>query len=262
MFFRMSTLTLGLVLCAIVGGAVALGTAVGRRLRDRPGMRHEPVGVVQGALLGLVGLLLAFGLTMSVGRYDARRALVVHEADTIGTTFLRAQLLAEPARSDSLDLLTGYADAAISLADDVSDSPEFAVATAFMSDLQRDLWRNAGIAVAGDPEGSAPRLYVETLNEMIDAHSDRLASLRNRVPLTVLGLQVFGSAVALGVLALYLALLGRGLLTALVATVVVLLILFISFDLDRPNRGFITVPDRPLVEARAGMEAAPAAAGP
>jgi hypothetical protein len=128
--------------------------------------------------------------------------------------------------------------------------------------LQRELWSLAGTAVSADPVDSAPRLYVETLNEMIDAHSDRVASLRNRVPLTVLALQVFGSAIALGALALYLALLGRGLLTSLVATVVVLLILFVSFDLDRPNRGLITVPDQPLVEARASMDPPPAFPGP
>ena len=78
----------------------------------------------------------------------------------------------------------------------------------------------------------------------------------------MLALQLCGSAIALGALALYLALLGRGLLTSLVATVVVLLILFVSFDLDRPNRGLITVPDRPLVEARASMNPAPAFPGP
>jgi len=262
MFFRMDTLPLTIALCLVVGGTVAVGTVIGRRARDRPGVRHESIGVVQGALLGLVGLLLAFGLSMAVGRYDTRRALVVHEADTIGTTFLRAQLLAEPTRSASLDALETYADAAIDLADHVPDSADSVAASARMEELQRDLWRLAGDAVGADPVGTAPKLYVETLNEMIDAHADRSASLRNRVPPTVLALQVFGSAVALGALALYLGLLGRGLLTSLVATVVVLLILLISFDLDRPNRGLITVPDRPLADARASMDAPPAAVGP
>jgi hypothetical protein len=241
---------------------VAIGTIVGRRVRDRPGVRHEPVGVVQGALLGLVGLLLAFGLTMAVGRYDTRRALLVHEADTIGTTFLRAQLLAEPTRTASLDLLERYADVAVRLADQVPDSDQFIAAATRMDELQRQLWRLAGDSVRADTDGTAPRLYIETLNEMIDAHSDRVASLRNRVPSTVLTLQLFGSAVALGALALYLALLGRGLLTSLVATIVVLLILFISFDLDRPHRGLIIVPDQPLVDARAAMDEPPASPGP
>jgi hypothetical protein len=56
------------------------------------------------------------------------------------------------------------------------------------------------------------------------------------------------------VLAAYLAILGRGVLTPLLAAAVVIVILFVSFDLDRPQRGFITVPFTPLVEARSDMD--------
>jgi hypothetical protein len=61
------------------------------------------------------------------------------------------------------------------------------------------------------------------------------------------------------VLAAYLALLGRSEVTALIAAAFVIVILFVSFDLDRPERGFITVPSTPLVEARAEMDLPPAA---
>lgn len=59
-----------------------------------------PDGLRGEIMSGLVGLLLAFGLTMAVGRYETRRVLIVQEANTIGTTFLRAQLLPEPERSN------------------------------------------------------------------------------------------------------------------------------------------------------------------
>ena len=213
-------------------------------------------------MLGLIGLVLAFGLTMAVGRYDNRRAIVVQEANDIGTTFLRAQLVAEPSRTMSLELLRPYADLAVDLADRVPDSDRFDDDLRRIDALQRVLWSDAGDAVRADPTGTAPRLYVESLNAMIDSHTDRVASLRNRVPSTVVVLQVLGSTIAVGVLALYLALLGRGLLTSLVAATVVVLILFISIDLDRPHRGLITVPDRPLVAARDSMDQPPAAVGP
>jgi hypothetical protein len=262
MFFRMSTLTLAVVLVVIVGGATVAGMVIGRRLRSRSPAHREPVGVVQGTMLGLVGLLLAFGLTMAVGRYEARRALVVQESNDIGTTFLRAQLLAEPARSESLGLLKDYADATVDLAGRVTDTHRFADDDVRIGSLQRELWAAAGDAVRGDPAGTAPRLYIETLNAMIDTHTTRVASLRNRVPNPVMILQVVGSAIALGVLSLYLAMLGRSAVTSLVAASVVLLILFISFDLDRPQRGFITVPAAPLVAVRASMDRPPAAGGP
>jgi hypothetical protein len=217
---------------------------------------------VQATLLGLVGLLLAFGLTMAVGRYDNRRAIVVQESNDIGTTFLRAQMLAEPIRATSLDLIERYADVAVDLANQVPDNDRFTEDVTQIADIQRELWSAAGDAVRTDPDGTAPRMYIETLNAMIDSHNDRVTSLRNRVPSTVLTLQLVGSAIAIGVLSLYLALLGRGVLTSLVATTVVILILFISFDLDRPHRGLITVPDSALVAAREAMNQPPAATGP
>ena len=258
MFFDVPSVVLFVLLVVVVGGTVAIGWFVGTALRQREGDTRESVGVVQGALLGLVGLVLAFGLSMAVGRYDSRRAVVVQEANAIGTTYLRAQLLPEPARGESLDLLRSYTDLAIELADAVPDTDEFDTAAAEIEALQQQLWQLAGDAMAADPQGSAPRLYVETLNDTIDRHTDRVASLRNRVPGTVLMIEVLGSAVALGVLALYLTMLGRGLTTSLLAAGVVVLILFVSFDLDRPQRGLINVPFQVLVDTRATMDGEPA----
>jgi hypothetical protein len=262
MFFELGTAPLGLLLILIIGGSSAVGVAIGRRLRAHQHEGHESVGVVQGTLLGLVGLLLAFGLTMAVNRYEGRRALVVEEANAIETTYLRAELLAEPSRSRSLELLERYADAAIALAEQVPGTDPFDANAVRMNGLQRQLWGEAGDAVRDAPQATAPRLYLESLNDMIDTHTARVGSLKNRVPGTVMLLQVVGSAVALGVLSLYLALLGRGLTTALVSAALVFLILYVSFDLDRPHRGLITVPDSALEQARASMELPPAAEGP
>ena len=259
MYFHLNTAVLSAILLVIVLGAAVIGMLVGRTLRSRGVERHESFGVVQGTLLGLVGLLLAFGLTMSVGRYEARRALVVDEANAIGTTYLRAQLLAEPERTESLHLLRRYTDAAVDLASKVPGTATFVSEEARMDGLQQSLWALAGDAVAADPTGTAPRLYVEALNPMIDVNGSRVASLGNRVPSTVMLLQVVGSAIAVGLLSLHLALLGRGVIASLLAALLVTLILFISFDLDRPERGFITVPRTALVNARAAMDGEPAA---
>jgi len=68
MFFRLSSLELGLVLFAVVFGATALALVLGHFLRHRSEHLREPLGILQGALLGLVGLVLAFGLALAVGR--------------------------------------------------------------------------------------------------------------------------------------------------------------------------------------------------
>ena len=112
------------------------------------------------------------------------------------------------------------------------------------------------------PTDSAPRLYVETLNEMIDMQTVRVSGLSNRVPTAVLVVEIVGAAIGLGLLALYLAMLSRGVVTVLLAAVFVSVLLLTTFDLDRPVRGLVRVPNTPLVSLRVSMELPPAARAP
>lgn len=259
MFFRLSSWALALILFAAVLGPTALGLLLGRYLRQRSEHLREPFAVLQTALLGVVGLILAFGLALAVGRYEARRAAVVDEANAIGTTYLRAQTLAEPVRTRSLNRLRRYTDTSIRLADSVPTTSESRRAIADGQLLQRQLWELAGEALDQAPVASAPRLYVQTLNEMIDMQTVRVSGLSNRVPGPVLVLEVLGAALALGLLAFNLSILGRGVASVLLAAGLVSLLLLVTFDLDRPTRGLIRVPDTPLKSLRASMELPPAA---
>ena len=89
----------------------------------------------------------------------------------------------------------------------------------------------------------------------------RISGLNNRVPGPVLALEVLGAAFALGLLGMYLSVLGRGLTPMLLAAALVSGLLLVTFDLDRPVRGLITVPSTALETLRASM-ALPPAAGP
>src|SRR6188474_1973550 len=147
MFFSLSSATLALIVVGVIGAATATGVLLGRRLRHHSEVLREPFGVLQGALLGVVGLILAFGLSLAVGRYEGRRTAVVDEANAIGTTYLRAQLIAEPARTRSLALLREYTDLAIRLAHDVPSSSDMRRTAAEEGVVQRRLWRLAGEAL-------------------------------------------------------------------------------------------------------------------
>jgi hypothetical protein len=261
-FFRLTSWELGLFFFAVVFGATGLGVLLGHRVRHLSESLKEPFGALQVALLGLVALLLAFGLSLAVSRYENRRSNIVTEANTIGTTYLRAQTLAEPVRSRSLDLLVRYTRSALRFSDDVPGTDEADAARAQEQRLQRQLWSLAGDALDKAPTASAPRLYVETLNEMFDAETVRVASLSNRVPTAVLVLELLGSALALGLLAAYLAIVGRGVLAVLLASGLVAFLLLVTTDLDRPTRGMIQVPDTVLRAQLASMEEPPAAAPP
>ena len=122
MFFTLSSWQLAFVLAGILFGATFLGLVTGRSLRRHSETLREPFGVVQGALLTLVGLILAFGLAMAVTRFDARRIAVVDDANAIGTAYLRAQTLQEPIRSESLQLYLRYADASLGISHSVPEA--------------------------------------------------------------------------------------------------------------------------------------------
>src|SRR3954462_11533933 len=107
-FFRLTSWELGVLFFGVILGATAIGIFLGHRVRHLSDTLKEPFGILQGALLGVVGLLLAFGLSLAVNRYEDRRVNVVTEANAIGTTYLRAQTVSESVRSRSLTLLVDY----------------------------------------------------------------------------------------------------------------------------------------------------------
>jgi hypothetical protein len=266
LFFGLNTWVLAAVLGVIMIGATLVGLLLGRRIGRSSDTFREPLGVVQGALIGFMGLVLAFGLSLALGRYESRRADTVDEANAIGTTYLRAQTLPEPVRTETLELLPRYTRTSITIAETLPGSLAEERALVASERDQRRLWALAGQALDLEPVASAPRLYVESLNEMFDAQSTRVYALANRVPTAVLVVEVAGAAVALGALALHLSLhlstLRRGLAATVVAALLVTVLLVVTFDLDRPSRGLIRVPAIPLIDVYRSVSSPPAADAP
>src|SRR3954447_17588492 len=179
LFFGLNTWVVVAVLAGVMTVATVVGLIAGRAMATRSEHLSEPFGVLQAALVGFMGLVLAFGLSLAVGRYESRRADVVNEANAIGTTYLRAQTLAEPVRTESLALLRHYTGTSVAITRAVPGSAEQERIIADSDRDQRRLWALAGQALDDAPVASAPRLYVETLNEMFDAQSDHIYGLSN-----------------------------------------------------------------------------------
>ena len=89
-FFSLNSWQLGLLIFALIAGVSAIGVTAGRFLGKRSETYREPIGALQAALLGVVGLILAFSLSLAVGRYQDRRADVVADANDIGTASIIA----------------------------------------------------------------------------------------------------------------------------------------------------------------------------
>jgi len=249
------------VLLALLLLAVEIGFRTGHAVRDRVDDHAvSQITAIEAAVLGLLALLLAFTFSMAVARYEVRRALVVKEANAVGTAALRAQLLPEPARSEVAALFREYVGIRIELSEAGIDVNRFQAAMVATERLQQALWAQAAAAVRSESQSLGPALLLASLNDVIDVHSERLAARENHVPEIVLRLELLVAIFAVGLVGYGSGVGGRrnpistAALALLLAAVVLLIV-----DLDRPRRGLIQVSPQPLIDLQRSLEgAAPA----
>jgi hypothetical protein len=140
-------LTVFLIVIAVMLAFAEIGYRLGLRLHATNDVaRKGQIGGVQGAVLGLLGLLLGFTFAMALERYDTRRALVVQEANAVRTTYLRASLLPDAHQAPVKDLLRRYVDVRLQYWPVVDDPARFAAGKQLIYDLQAQLWKHAGEA--------------------------------------------------------------------------------------------------------------------
>lgn len=154
--------------------ALEAGFVMGRRTTTDPDARAGgQVGVVQGAILGLLGLLLAFTFGAAGGRFLERQDLIVQEANAIGTAYLRADLLDEPHKSELRAALQRYTEHRIG----VSGRLRKGVDPATLAEVERLHARIWDAAIAGvTAKSSAIMGVLLPVNEVIDLHATRLAA--------------------------------------------------------------------------------------
>ena len=89
--------------------AIFAATEIGRQLGLLAARRkRENISTIEGAVLGLLALLIAFTFSMALSLFEARRDALLNEANAVGTTALRARLLPAPYNTECLKLLREY----------------------------------------------------------------------------------------------------------------------------------------------------------
>lgn len=224
-----------------------VGFRIGRWYQNRtPGEQEGPTGVLVGSLLGLAAFLLAITMGMASDRFDNRRGLVLAEANAIGTAFLRAGYLPEPESGMLQELFREYVPLRIVTTDDPVRLEADIVESLR---LQDEIW---GITedVARGNSSDVVAAYIESVNEVIDLHESRVtAGIYSRVPGTIMIILFFGSALTLGMVGYSAGLtLRRSVLSAIVLVVALGAVITLVADLDRPQSGFLTVSQRPLMD--------------
>jgi hypothetical protein len=236
--------------------AIEVGARVGARARVRRGGEGivEP-GAIQGAMLGLLGLLLAFTYSLAASRQDARRGLVVQEANAIGTAYLRTGLLPEPHRGELQAILRQYADSRVVPDEIMQDPVKLAEAVRRSEQVLQTLWPAARRSVESRLPTPIDALIFQSLNEVIDLHTERVAAFEYRVPKVILWLLLAVAAIGMAVTGFGGGLSGqRNLVLTSTLAVLVAAVLIVIIDLDHPRRGFIRVSQRPLIQLRDSLQ--------
>ena len=242
-------LLIGIILIVLLSGEV--GFRVGRLRARRAHEMETPVGEMVAATLGLLAFILGFTFGLAATRYDTKRQLLVDEANAVGTTYLRAEMLPE-GRNDIRALLREYVDVRIAavvpgkLAEGIRRSEA----------LQTRLWGLTVPIAVKHPNSIIVGLFVQSLNEVIDLHTKRLtAGVRNRIPFAIwaalYGISIFSFA-AMGY---HSGLTGttRSLVIIAVALTFSVVIVLIA-DLDRSQEGVLRVSQQALSELRQSMK--------
>lgn len=242
-------LSVALLLSLAIEGGYRLGVWRHNRARNEKG---EPVGAMVASVLGLLALVLGFTFSLAASRFDARRIGVLKEANAIGTTYLRAQMLPETHRGEVSKLLREYVDVRISGA-----TPDEVDAALLKSQaIQTQLWTHATAVAEQSPDSLPVSLFVQSLNEVIDLHSERvLIGIRSRIPLviwTLLLLLALLGVMSVGYQAALTETRRSPIMLALVLAFTIVMALIA--DLDRGHAGLLRVSQQSLIDLQASLE--------
>jgi len=254
-------------------GTVLLGlmigmSYVGYRLRlrhERKPLRDDRLaalaegqeGYMVSAVLGLLALLTGFTFALAVDRFETRRALVLEEANAIGTAYLRTQLLDEPHRTRISRMLVQYTDNRILLS---AAKPDEAGRRLLETNdrLVTDFWVATVAAFPSIRGLEFSSAYLDSMNAMIDLDAARKAIRGTKVPTGVHGVLFIYILITAGVLG-YVLVGPRGRAAAAFLYVLITMSLLLILDIDRPTTGMITESQGPMLRLRETLATQPPA---
>ncbi len=243
MIWHTNEFFLFLIALGLFSAAIELGFRLGRQYassHDKALTTH--ISALQDTILGLLALLIGFTFAMAVERFETRRQMVLAEANSIGTTYLRSQLLPENLPGEAKILLRQYVESRLSFYYAGNDIKKIEEVEGDSLEISKKLWK---LAVESAKESDNPiyiGLFLQSLNEVIDNNEKRMVALENHVPQPLVFLLFFVSMCGMSFIGYSYGLTdkrrhGSTVFFALLIAGVLIVIL----DVDSPRRGMIQV---------------------
>jgi len=242
-----STLLLVSVLISLESGR---RFGVSRRQTESEGQR-DSLAIIEGAIFGMLGLVLACTFSGAASRFNEKRMLIAEEVNTIETAYLRVQLLSPVAQPELQELFRRYVDSRVATYRKLPDMEAAEIEMARYKELQREIWMKSVVASRfPDSHPDAGKLLLPALNTMIDISTTRTMALQIHPPWVIFAL-LFVLCVNCSVLAGYRIAAGchRSLLHVSGFAVMMVIIVFVTLDVEYPRAGLIRLesPDQLLL---------------
>lgn len=238
--------------------SIELGRWLGSRALARG---SEGIGVVDGAIFSLFGLLVAFTFSGAAARFDHRRELIVEETNATGTAWLRVDLLPAEDRPPVRDAFRRYLDWRLETYRRIPDMEAVQEALGKSTEVQEEIWSASVEGCRKSGQSHCSVLLLPALNAMFDIATTRTMAARMHPPVVILQM--------LALLALTSALLAghgmagrsrggqsRNFVHMFAFSGIVALTTYVILDLEYPRLGSIRVDsfDAALVDLRRSMD--------
>jgi putative Mn2+ efflux pump MntP len=228
---------------------MTIGYLIGKRHHKQEALtekREKTAATLTGAMLALLGFMLAISLSMADSKFQERRKLILDEANAISTSMLRAKAIGGVHGTEIVRLLENYTRLRLEFFAAGEDPTKLKKVYEQTQLLQKSIWDHV-CAIAQAAPTPISSLLLSSLNEVFDLGTSRRWVLEVRIPPYVIKLLLVFSLSAMGIMGYYFGICGvyHPALSGILFVALTFIILLIM-DLDRPRSGYIKPEQSPL----------------
>jgi hypothetical protein len=258
MLIDANLLFFGVLILALLYAANETGYRIGLwRARHSPAHERDLAGIstITAGMLGLLAFTLGLTINIAQDRFEARRGLVVREANAVSAAWLRAKLVTNDEGPMIASLIEDFAKAELAYirSDTFTAEPELIART---ETLRVQIWQALGSVSRRSNSSVETVLPLSTaLIEMFGAARAERFAFESRVPANLSGMLVAGCLLAIGAMGYHLGTAGS---RQVVLTSLLLVMwsggMVLIADLNRPRIGSIRVDPAPMAWAIQGFD--------
>ncbi len=148
-------------------GCLELGRSWGRKqLARKQSVGKEWIGIVDGPILAVYGLLLAFAFSGAMHRHDERKKIIVEEANALARGYFQVDLMPSAEQPQLRALMKDYLRARLNCYRLRSDLAAYQLETLHSYQIQDQLWKSVIKGTNSNVDRRAALMILSTLSEL------------------------------------------------------------------------------------------------